>query len=185
MVFYFFAWAGFQGMRTQKTTRFYHPYYQKLQLQEKCATGAELSWNLMALTHLITNKKVTVCEIMETGRYSCLCQAEQPLNFVLHKTFCKCSFLVWIPVAPRVTKTRRKQSDHCHTYLYQHSASEECGTGSCSFPWKVKFQSFLLNKGFTRTLQQPPYLQCQRLPPHILQKGRSRNQGILRTLFQG
>lgn len=149
----------------RKYQRFYYPCYQKLQLHERRGTEAEL-WSVMDLTHLITNKQLTDCEIMETGRHCCLCQSEQPLNLALHKTICKCSFLVWAPVAPKVTKTRRKQSDrpiqHCHTDLSQHSASKEFGTGSRSFHWKEKFQYFLLNKGFTTTpaLQQPPYLQC-------------------------
>lgn len=85
---------------------------------------------------------------MEIGRHCCLCQAEQPLNLV-HKTICECSFLVWNPLAPKVTKTWRKQSDHCHTYLSQHSAPEQFGAGSCSFHWKVKLQCFLLIKDFT------------------------------------
>lgn len=93
---------------------------------------------------------------MGIGRHCCLCQAEQPLNLV-HKTICKCSFLVGNPLAPKVTQTWRTLphlfiSELCSRAVWDRL---QFGTGSCSFHWKVKFQCFLPIKDFTAAATLP------------------------------
>lgn len=193
----FFISTGFHRTNMQKIPELL------LALLPKTQTWWEM-WNRSRLfpkfkrsdTHDYKQIVLTDCEIMGRGRQCCLCRskrrAEPEATLPFSNSTCKCSCPLQIPLAPSFTnKMEENHLSDTSSIARKLSTLFQRNLGLfrrlCSFHWKEKCQCFPLNEGVTRTavLQEPSYLKRQRLPPHILQKGRSRNQGILGPFFQG